>query len=319
MWKKWSDLMTQTIPDPGRRRLLIRTPALALGLAARDTWSQTKMQTVVRRAIPSSSEMLPIIGLGTYQVFDVDANAQDLAPLEDVMRSFVAHGASVVDSSPMYGNAETIAGELSARLELRKQLFLATKVWTTGKEAGIAQMEQSFRRMRTDRMDLMQVHNLQDWRTHLETLQAWKAKGRVRYLGITHYHSGAYGELERLLRMRVWDFVQLNFSLTEREAQDRLLPLAADLGVAVIVNRPFAQGALFSRVRGKPLPDWASQFDCTSWAQYFLKWIVSHPAVTCVIPASKKKEHTEDNLRAGMGRLPDAATRQRMAEWFDSL
>ncbi len=277
------------------------------------------MQTIARRAIPSSSEMLPMIGLGTYQVFDVDANAQDLAPLEDVMRAFVAHGASVVDSSPMYGNAETIAGELSARLELRKQLFLATKVWTTGKEAGIAQMEQSFRRMRTDRMDLMQVHNLQDWRTHLETLEAWKAKGRVRYLGITHYHSGAYGELERLLRMRVWDFVQLNFSLAERDAQDRLLPLAAELGVAVIVNRPFAQGSLFSRVRGKPLPEWASQFDCTSWAQYFLKWIVSHPAVTCVIPASRKKEHTEDNLRAGLGRLPDAAMRQRMAEWFDGL
>ncbi|MBL8534453.1 MAG: aldo/keto reductase [Betaproteobacteria bacterium] len=311
--------MTQTIPDPGRRRMLNRTAALALGLAARDTRSQTRMQTIARRAIPSSSEMLPMIGLGTYQVFDVDANAQDLAPLEDVMRAFVAHGASVVDSSPMYGNAETIAGELSARLDLRKQLFLATKVWTTGKDAGIAQMEQSFRRMRTDRMDLMQVHNLQDWRTHLETLEAWKAKGRVRYLGITHYHSGAYAELERLLRMRVWDFVQLNFSLAERDAQDRLLPLAAELGVAVIVNRPFAQGSLFSRVRGKPLPEWAGQFDCTSWAQYFLKWIVSHPAVTCVIPASRKKEHTEDNLRAGLGRLPDAATRQRMAEWFDGL
>jgi diketogulonate reductase-like aldo/keto reductase len=292
--------------------------AATLGLATADAMTATPSPSVLRRAIPASGELLPVVGLGTYQVLDVDESPQAIATLEPVMRTLVESGGALVDSSPMYGNAETIAGALSAGLGLRERLFLATKVWTSGREAGIQQMQTSFRRMRTQRMDLMQVHNLLDWRTHLDTLQAWKKEGRVRYLGITHYHAGAHAELEKLLRSRQWDFVQVNYSIAETEAGERLLPVAADLGVAVIVNRPFAQGALFSRVRGLALPDWAAEFDCGSWAQFFLKWILSDPAVTCVIPASRKAEHTRDNMAAGLGRLPDAATRRRMAAWFES-
>jgi diketogulonate reductase-like aldo/keto reductase len=292
--------------------------AATLGLATADAMTATPSPPVMRRAIPASGELLPVVGLGTYQVLDVDESPQAIAPLEPVMRTLVEAGGSLVDSSPMYGNAETITGALSAGLGLRERLFLATKVWTSGREAGIQQMQTSFRRMRTQRMDLMQVHNLLDWRTHLDTLQGWKKEGRVRYLGITHYHAGAHAELEKLLRSRQWDFVQVNYSIAETEAGERLLPAAADLGVAVIVNRPFAQGALFSRVRGLALPDWAAEFDCGSWAQFFLKWILSDPAVTCVIPASRKADHTRDNMAAGLGRLPDAATRRRMAAWFEN-
>ena len=275
---------------------------------------------LLRRPIPATGETLPVVGLGTYQVLDVDGSPAELAPLQRVMRALVDGGGSLVDSSPMYGNAETIAGELGASLGLRARLFLATKVWTSGREAGIRQMEQSLARMQAGRsIDLMQVHNLLDWSTHLTTLRAWKVEGRVRYIGVTHYHAGAFGELERQLRSRQWDFVQVNYSLAEPEAAERLLPLAADLGVAVIANRPFAQGALFSRVKGKALPAWAAEIDCASWAQFFLKWIVSDPAVTCAIPASRRAEHMEDNLRAGAGRMPDTATRRRMAAWFADL
>lgn len=271
------------------------------------------------RPIPATGEALPVIGLGTYQALDVEDTPTATAPLEPVIRALVDAGGSVIDSSPMYGNAETISGVLTERLALRHQVFLATKVWTTGREAGIRQMDQSFARMRTARMDLMQVHNLQDWATHQKTLQAWKAEGRVRYVGITHYHSGAYGELARLMKTKQWDFVQFNYSLGEREAEDTLLPLARDLGIAVIANRPFAQGSLFSRARGRDLPSWAADIDCTSWATFFLKWIVSHPAVTCAIPASRKLDHMRQNVAAGQGRMPDAAMRERMARAFDAL
>jgi len=274
---------------------------------------------VLRRAIPSSGEALPVIGLGTYQALDVGSSAAEQAPLLDVVRALTEHGGSLIDSSPMYGRAESVTGDLVATLGMRSKVFLATKVWTTGRESGIRQMEESFRRMRTDRMDLMQVHNLQDWRTHAETLDRWKADSRIRYTGITHYHEGAYGELEKVLRARRWDFVQLNYSLAEPAAAERMLPLAAELGVAVIANRPFAQGTLFSRVKGKALPGWAADIDCTSWAQVFLKWIVSHPAVNCAIPASSKTAHTVQNMLAGTGRMPDAALRARIAKDFDAL
>ncbi len=271
------------------------------------------------RPIPATGEALPVIGLGTYQVLDVDDTAAATAPLEPVVRAFVDGGGTVIDSSPMYGNAETITGTLTERLSLRRRVFLATKVWTSGREAGIRQMEQSFARMRTERMDLMQVHNLQDWATHQKTLQAWKAEGRVRYVGITHYHSGAYGELARLMKTKQWDFVQLNYSLGEREAEDTILPLARDMGMAVIINRPFAQGALFSRTKGRDLPPWADEIDCRTWGTFFLKWIVSHPAVTCAIPASRKLDHMQQNVAGGQGRMPDAAMRERMAQFFDAL
>ncbi len=273
----------------------------------------------IQRPIPNSGELLPVIGLGTWQTFDVGTADAERASLREVLRRFAELGGRVVDSSPMYGNSEGVLGDLAAALGLQKKLFLATKVWTSGREAGIRQMQESFRRMRTERMDLMQVHNLLDWRTHLATLRGWKEQGKVRHLGVTHYTESAYGDLARVLETEPLDFVQLNYSIVEREAERRLLPLAAERRVAVIVNRPFAQASLFEKVRGKSLPSWAAEIDCTSWAQFFLKFIVSHPAVTCAIPATRKVEHLIDNMQAGTGRLPDAAMRARMARYVAEL
>jgi aryl-alcohol dehydrogenase-like predicted oxidoreductase len=272
---------------------------------------------IEERAIPKTGERLPMVGIGTWQAFDVGAKAPERAELTDVLRRFAAAGGRVVDSSPMYGQAERVVGDLTAELALRDKLFFATKVWTSGRDAGIRQMEDSLRLMRAGRMDLMQVHNLLDVGTHAKTLREWKAAGRIRYLGITHYHAGAHAELERLLKTQEWDFAQFNYSLAEPEAGTRLLSACAELGVAVIVNRPFAEGALFRQVKGKELPPWAAEIGCASWAQFFLKWILSHPAVTCAIPGTRRTAHLEDNLQAGTGRLPDAAMRRRMAEYLD--
>jgi diketogulonate reductase-like aldo/keto reductase len=275
--------------------------------------------TVVKRPIPRSGELLPVAGLGTYQSFDVGNGAGERELLKEVLRQFVLHGGALVDSSPMYGSSESVVGDLAAGLGITGRLFMATKVWTSGRGAGIRQMEESMRRMKVARMDLMQIHNLLDWRTHLKTLHEWKASGRIRYTGITHYHSGAYGDLERLMKTREFDFVQFNYSMAEREAEERILPLAQETGTAVIVNRPFAQASLFSRVRGKELPAWSAEFDCKSWGQFFLKYILGHPAVTCVIPATSKPHHLVDNMMAGIGHLPDAAMRKRMVEFMNSL
>jgi aryl-alcohol dehydrogenase-like predicted oxidoreductase len=272
----------------------------------------------ILRAIPASKETLPVIGLGTWQTFDVGASAAERASLREVLQRFVALGGRVVDSSPMYGRAEAVVGDVAAELGLRDALFLATKVWTSGRAAGTAQMEASLRHFRTRIVDLEQVHNLVDWRTHLPTLREWKRAGRIRYVGVTHYTASAYGELEQVLKAEPLDFVQLNYSLVEREAERRLLPLAAERGIAVVVNRPFAEGALFRRVRGQALPSWAAELGCRSWAQLFLKWIVGHPAVTCVIPATSRPEHLEDNMQAGVGPVPDAAMRERIATLLGS-
>ena len=267
----------------------------------------------LERPIPSSGETIPAVGLGTWRTFDVGASATERAPLKDVLQRFAELGGRVVDSSPMYGAAESVVGDLATDLAITDKLFLATKVWTSGRDPGVAQMEQSLRRLRRQRLDLMQIHNLLDWRTHLRTLREWKAAGRVRYVGVTHYTSSAYDELERVLRGEPLDFVQVNYSLGEREAERRILPLARDRGIAVLVNRPFSEGGLFQRVRGRALPEWAAALDCESWAQFFLKWILAHPAVTCVIPGTSRPQHVVDNMNAGVGRLPDAATRERMA------
>ncbi|MFN0314216.1 MAG: aldo/keto reductase [Burkholderiales bacterium] len=274
---------------------------------------------MLQRSIPSSGEQIPVVGLGTYQAFDVSASASEQTALIEVLRTLVRQGGRVIDSSPMYGRAETAIGEVAAAAGTQSQLFYATKVWTSGKDAGIAQMEESFRRMRVSRMDLMQIHNLVDWRTHTATLKDWKAKGRIRYAGITHYHEGAYDDLEKLLKTKAYDFVQLNYSIAEREAEERVLPLAQELGVAVIANRPFAQANLFRRVKGKEVPPWAAEFDCASWAQFFLKYIVAHPALTCVIPATSKPHHMADNMGAGFGKMPDATQRQAMVKLMDAL
>ena len=274
---------------------------------------------LLERPIPRSGETLPVVGLGTWQTFDVGSGAAERAELKEVLRELDALGGRVVDSSPMYGRSEGVVGDLVAELGNRNRLFFATKVWTTGRDAGIRQMEDSFRLMRTKVMDLMQIHNLVDHEVHLKTLQQWKASGRIRYLGITHYHSGAFADLERLVKTKRYDFVQFNVSLDEPEAEARLLPACADSGTAVLVNRPFAQAGLFGRVRGKPLPAWAADIQCASWAQFFLKWILGHPAVTCVIPGTRRVAHLRDNLAAARGPLPDATMRKRMRDYVAAL
>jgi diketogulonate reductase-like aldo/keto reductase len=268
--------------------------------------------SILERPIPSSGERVPAVGLGTWRVFDVGASAAEGAPLKEVLQRLVGLGGRVIDSSPMYGAAESVIGDLASELAITDRLFLATKVWTSGRDAGLAQIERSLRRLRARHLDLMQIHNLLDWQTQLRTLRDQREAGRIRYLGVTHYTASAYDELERVLRGEPLDFVQVNYSLGEREAERRILPLARERGIAVIVNRPFADGGLFQRVRGQALPVWAADLDCESWAQFFLKWILAHPAVTCTIPGTGRPEHVVDNMKAGIGKLPDDATRARM-------
>jgi diketogulonate reductase-like aldo/keto reductase len=265
---------------------------------------------LLTRSIPSTGETLPAIGLGTWQTFDVAPSAR--AGLEGILGAFVELGGSVVDSSPMYGRSEEVVGDLAAKLGVQSTLFLATKVWTSGKTAGIRQMEDSMRKLRATGIDLMQVHNLVDVDTHLDTLAEWKREGRVRYVGVTHYTAGHHDAVARIIAARPVDFVQINYSVGEREAESRLLPLAQERGVAVLANRPFAGGDLFRRLRSRPLPAWAAEIDCTSWAQVLLKFVISHTAITCAIPATSQVTHLRDNMQAAHGRLPDAALRARI-------
>lgn len=266
----------------------------------------------IPKPVAGGAISLPVIGLGTWQTFDVGTEPER-ANLGRLLREFAARGGRVIDSSPMYGRSEEVAGSLIAAAHLRAALFVATKVWIRGRDAGIAQMNDSMRKLGADPIDLMQVHNLLDIDTHLATLAEWKKAGRVRHVGITHYTEGAYAEVEKALERHAVDFLQINYSIGERAAERRLLPMARERGIAVIANRPFAGGALFRRLRAQPLPDWAAQIGCDSWAQLMLKFVVSHPAVTCAIPATSKLEHLTDNLRAGVGLLPDAAMRARIA------
>jgi diketogulonate reductase-like aldo/keto reductase len=270
----------------------------------------------IKKAIPSTGERIPVIGLGTSRTFDAAPGAARAA-LAPVLQAFFDRGGTLVDSSPMYGAAEEVVGEL-LRATRHGEVFAATKVWTDGKQAGIEQMERSRRLWGVARFDLMQIHNLRDWQVHLETLKEWKAKGSVKYIGITTSHGRMHDELEAALRKEAFDFVQLSYNLEDREVEHRLLPLAADRGVAVLVNRPFQLGGLFEKVRGKPLPPWAKELDIASWGQFFLKFAVSHPAVTCAIPATSKVKHMEDNMGAGFGRLPDAAARERMVRLVEA-
>jgi diketogulonate reductase-like aldo/keto reductase len=283
------------------------------------TGASAMANSQIQKPIPKTGEMLPVIGLGTWQTFDVGAGQSVRAPLKEVLEEFVRLGGKVIDSSPMYGKSESVTGELAAELGVQKQLFVATKVWTSGRDAGIRQMEESFRRLRVQRMDLMQVHNLVDYRTHLSTLRRWKEQGKVRYLGVTHYTASAFDELARVLAAEDLDFVQLNYSLAEREAERRLLPIAAEKRLAVLVNRPLAAGGLFRRVSGKTLPPWSKEIGCASWAQFFLKFVISHPAVTCAIPATSKAQHLIDNMQAGLEPMPDAKVREHMARYFVEL
>jgi diketogulonate reductase-like aldo/keto reductase len=303
------------------RRAMLKSTSLACGalsLSGFDTDIQNTL-AMLNRIIPSSGERMPVVGLGSWQQFDVGTAAAERDPLSEVLLKMHALGGKLIDASPMYGRAEAVIGELSNGLKLNDAFFLATKVWTTGKQEGIDQMTDSMRKMKRSRIDLMQIHNLQDWQTHLKTLKDWKEAGRVRYVGVTHYTDSAHPRLEEIVRSRAVDFVQFNYSIRSRNAEKSLLRAAADHGVAVIINEPFDQGQLFRAVKGKTLPSWAADYDIRSWAQLFLKYIISDPAVTCVIPGTSDVKHVEDNLTAAVGRLPDAQGRKKMVEWITSI
>ena len=297
-------------------KILSATTCIAMTNAVH---AQPDVNPLIRRPIPKGKDTLPVVGVGTYDTFNVGPKAPERAELKQVLQDFVARGGMVVDSSPMYGEAERVVGDLTGELGNRDKLFFATKVWTSGQQDGVRQMEQSFKLMRTAHMDLMQIHNLLDLDVHTRTLRNWKDSGKIHYMGITHYHAGAHAELEKLIKTNNYDTVQFNYSMAEREAEARLLPACLEAGVAVIINRPFAQANLFGRVKGKPLPAWAAEFDCTSWAQFFLKYLLGHAAVTCVIPGTRRVAHLQDNMQAGIGRLPDAALRKRMLEYWNTL
>jgi aryl-alcohol dehydrogenase-like predicted oxidoreductase len=267
------------------------------------------------RPIPSTGALLPVIGCGTWLGFDVGARPAEVPVRGQVLAALFGAGGTVVDSSPMYGSAEQVVGELLQEQGARDKAFLATKVWTTGKQAGIDQMERSMSLLRTRHIELMQVHNLQDWRTHLPTLREWKAQGRISYIGVTHYTEAGHPELEQVLRAEPLDFVQFNYSIASRAAEQRLLPLAAERGVAVLVNLPFGGGEVLSGLRGKPLPGWATQIGCHDWNQVLLKFVLSQSAVTCVIPGTSNPEHMRTNAQAGYGEIPGPAFwKARLAE-----
>jgi diketogulonate reductase-like aldo/keto reductase len=275
-------------------------------------------RTMISRPIHASGEQLPVIGLGTYSVFDVESTASEIATRKEIVDLLLGEGGSLIDTSPMYNRSERVIGDVIAAGMPRKPLFLATKVWTDGKEAGVAQMNRSAELMRTDEIDLMQVHNMRDTRVHMETIRSWQEEGRIRYSGITHYRASALEALEAAAKEYRPQFVQINYSLGERDADERFLPLMQDMGIAVLINRPYQAGGLFRAVQGRELPPWSRVF-AESWGQFFLKFIISHPAVTCVIPATSKPHHMKDNLAAGFGQLPDEKTRAHMVEFIKSL
>lgn len=287
----------------------------SLGLAHKNSFN-SMAKTIIQKTIPASGEKIPAIGMGTWQTFDVGNSASKRENLEEILKLFVELGGKVIDSSPMYGSSEEVVGALASKLDLLPELFMATKVWTTGEEKGRQQMKESMDLLKVSKLDLMQVHNLLDYKVHLKTLQNWKEEGRIRYIGITHYTTSSYPDLMRVMKEYPVDFVQFNYSIQTREAEDSILPFAADQGVAVIINRPYEGGSLFSRTKGKELPSWADEIGCQSWGQFFLKYIISHPAVTCAIPATDNPRHLKDNMGALYGALPDEATRKKMVNYF---
>jgi len=312
MKKLQSGLMT--------RRRFLQSSAASMLLGSLASASSLATETgAIRKTIPSSGERLAVIGLGTSRTFDIAPGDAAESPLVEVMRTFFERGGQLIDSSPMYGNAEAVTGVLLNEVSDTRGLFTATKVWTDGKASGIRQMQESMRHFGVERIDLMQIHNLRDWRTHIETLKEWKSVGKIRYIGITTSHGRYHDELELLLDELPLDFVQFSYNIGNRDVEQDLLPLAAERGIATLINRPYQRGSLFRAVRGKPLPDWAREIDCLSWGQYFLKFIAAHPAVTCIIPATSKVRHMIDNMGAGFGRLPDEAMRRRMIAYLESI
>ena len=309
--------MKDRIGPLGRRRFL--ATAGAFGLAARFGPAGATPGPILVNTIPSTGETLPVIGMGTWITFNVGYDKAQRAERVKVLQAFFDAGGGMIDSSPMYGSSEAVIGHCLERIGNRGNLFSATKVWTVSKQLGIRQMKDSQGLWGVERFDLMQVHNLLDWQAHLETLKAWKAEGRVRYIGITTSHGRRHGDMARVMAEEPIDFVQFTYNVLDREAEERLLPLAADRGLAVIINRPFQRGSLFDRFERHPLPAWAAEFDCANWAQFFLKFVVSHPAVTCAIPATSRVDHMIENMGAAYGRVPDAAMRARMIRYIEDL
>ncbi|MFD1140440.1 aldo/keto reductase [Larkinella insperata] len=301
-----------------RRETLRLLSASAATLASGGLTAFSNQTTMLNRPIPASKEKLPVVGIGTWQTFDV-AGKTEQEPLLQALKAMHQAGGKLIDSSPMYGRSEEVVGTLTAASGIPNDFFYATKVWTRGREAGIQQMEDSMRKMKRTTMDLMQIHNLVDWKTHLETLKAWKAAGKIRYIGITHYTDSMHDDLVEIFTKYPIDFVQFNYSILSRNAEKKLLPAAQDKGVATIINQPFAEGRLFSLVKGKELPGWAKENEINSWAQFFLKFLIGHPAVSCVIPGTSNPRHAADNMLAGHGRQPDSALREKMAALIRSF
>ena len=275
--------------------------------------------SMLQNKIPSSGEYIPVIGMGSSRTFDVGNDEKARVNLASVLKMFFERGGSVIDTSPMYGSSEQVLGDLLAKTHDKESLFMATKVWTEGREEGIAQMQESMNLLHTPVIDLIQIHNLLDWEVQMETLLKWKQQGKIRYIGITTHRGFDHEQISFVMRNFPVDFVQFSYSIANRTAEKTILPLAAERGIATMVNRPFQRGDLFQHVKGRELPAWAADFDCFSWGQFFLKYVVSHPAVTCVIPATSKVRHMQDNMGAGYGRMPNEQQRQRMLEYFTSL
>lgn len=299
------------------RRHFMALSAASLLVSAGKLGAQTG--GMLTKKIPASGEQLPVIGLGTLQAFDVSLTAEERVALGEVLKSLVEKGGTLVDTSPRYGKAEAVVGELAAERNLTDDLFLATKVFSLGEQEGLEEMHASLRRLRTPQIDLMQVHSMRDWELHLPTIRKLREEGKVRYIGVTIHRDTGHEQMMMLMRQENLDFIQVNYNLTERNAANEVLPLAEELGVAVMVNVPFAKAELFKKTNGLALPEWAAEFDCDSWAQFFLKYVVSHPAVTCVIPRTGNPHHMVDNLMAGFGAMPDAAIRARMEAFIDGL
>jgi diketogulonate reductase-like aldo/keto reductase len=294
---------------------------LAASISALSLWPQLILAAgpQVHKLIPKTGEKIPVIGMGSSRTLNAAGDTAMMAQLQQVTQAFFDFGGGMIDSSPMYGSAQQVLGQILPNITGPKNLFSATKVWTNGKREGIQQMEQSRELWGIERFDLMQIHNLVDWRTHYETLQQMKADGKIRYTGITTSHGRFHNQLEKLLLSHDFDFLQLSYNIANRDVESSLLPIAREKGIAVIVNRPYQRGSLFRQVRGHALPAWASDFDCNSWGQFFLKYAVSHPAVTCAIPATSKVRHMRDNMQAGMGRLPNENERLKMQRFFEDL
>ena len=303
-----------------RREALKLTGLASAGLlTSQHLLSFTLKDSMMKRVIPSSNEKLPVAGLGTWQTFDVGASSEKRALLTQVLTEMLNQGGAVIDSSPMYGSSEKVAGDLTSEIDRENHFFYATKVWTSGRDAGIDQMNRSFKKMRRQRMDLMQIHNLLDWKTHVKTLKDWKEKGKIRYWGITHYLDSAHSSLERVIAQEKPDFVQFNYSIRERHAEQSLFDTIRKYQTAVLINRPFEGGSLFRLTRNKELPEWCKDYDINSWGQYFLKFILSNEQVTCVIPGTSKPHHLIDNMKAGFGRLPDKKAREKLYNYLKGL